>query len=35
MTQKEATKGQLISKYPFGLFKSTKKQMKFFYGFLP
>ena len=28
-------KGQLISKCPFGVFKSSKKQMKFFRGFLP
>ena len=28
-------KGQLISKCPFGVFKSPKKTMKFFPGFLP
>ena len=28
-------KGQLISKCPFGVFKSSKKPMKFFPGFLP
>ena len=31
----EATKGQLISKYPFGVFKSTKKRTKVLQGFLP
>ena len=31
----KSTKGQLISKYPFGVFKSPKKPMKFFPGFLP
>ena len=31
----EASKGQLISKCPFGVFKSPKKPMKFFPGFLP
>ena len=29
------TKGQLILKCPFGVFKSSKKTMKFFPGFLP
>ena len=29
------TKGQLISKCPFGIFKSSKKPMKLFLGFLP
>ena len=29
------TKGQLISKCPFGVFKSLKKPTKFFPGFLP
>ena len=29
------TKGQLISKSPFGVFKSPKKHTKFFQGFLP
>ena len=29
------TKGHLISKCPFGVFKSSKKTMKFFPGFLP
>ena len=29
------TKGQLISKCPFGVFKSPKKPTKFFQGFLP
>ena len=29
------TKGQLISKYPFGVFKSTKNQQKFFNAFCP
>ena len=29
------TKGQLISKCPFGVFKSSKKTTKFFPGFLP
>ena len=28
-------KGQLISKCPFGIFKSTKKPTKYLYGFLP
>ena len=28
-------KGQLISKCPFGVFKSTKKPTKFLQGFLP
>ena len=28
-------KGQLISKCPFGVFKSSKKPTKFFPGFLP
>ena len=28
-------KGQLILKYPFGVFKSSKKPTKFFPGFLP
>ena len=28
-------KGQLISKYPFGVFKSPEKPTKFFPGFLP
>ena len=28
-------KGQLISKCPLGFFKSSKKPMKFFPGFLP
>jgi hypothetical protein len=28
-------KGQLISKYPFGVFKSAKKTMIFFPGLLP
>ena len=28
-------KGQLISKCPFGVFKSSKKPMKFFPEFLP
>ena len=28
-------KGQLISKCPFGVFKSPKKPTKFFLGFLP
>ena len=31
----KSTKGLLISKYPFGVFKSPKKPMKFFPGFLP
>jgi hypothetical protein len=31
----KSTKGQLISKCPFGVFKSPKKPMKFFPGFLP
>ena len=31
----EATKGQLISKCPFGVFKSTKKPTKVMLGFLP
>ena len=30
-----ATKGQLISKCPFGVIKSLKKPAKFFPGFLP
>ena len=29
------SKGQLISKCPFGVFKSPKKTMDFFPGFLP
>ena len=29
------TKGQLISKCPFGVIKPTKKTMKFLEGFLP
>ena len=29
------TKGQLISKCSFGVFKSTKKPIKFWEGFLP
>ena len=29
------TKGQLISKCPFGVFKSTKKSTKLLSGFLP
>ena len=29
------TKGQLISKNPFDVFKSLKKHTKFFQGFLP
>ena len=29
------TKGQLNSKCPFGVFKSSKKTSKFFPGFLP
>ena len=29
------TKGQLISKYPFGVFKLTKKPTKVLQGFLP
>ena len=28
-------KGQLISKFPFGVFKSSKKPKNFFPGFLP
>ena len=32
---KYVDKGQLISKYPFGAFKSPKKPTKFFPGFLP
>jgi hypothetical protein len=28
-------KGQLISKCPFGVFKYTKKSMKFLQGLLP
>ena len=28
-------KGQLISKCPFGVFRSSKKPTKFFKGFLP
>ena len=31
----EGPKGQLISKCPFGVFKSPKKPTKFFPGFLP
>ena len=31
----EAVKGQLISKCLFGVFKSSKKPMNFFPGFLP
>ena len=31
----EHTKGQLILECPFGVFKSPKKTMKFFPGFLP
>ena len=30
-----STKGQLISKWPFGVFKSPKKPTKKFLGFLP
>ena len=30
-----SAKGQLISKCPFGVFKSSKKPMKFFPGLLP
>ena len=30
-----ATKGQLILKCPFGVFKSSKKPTKFVPGFLP
>ena len=29
------TKGELISKCPFGVFKSSKKTTNFFPGFLP
>jgi hypothetical protein len=31
----ETSKGQLISKCPFGVKSSSKKPMKFFPGFLP
>ena len=31
----EVLKGQLVSKCPFGVFKSPKKPGKFFPGFLP
>ena len=34
-TSMQYTKGQLISKCPFGVFKSPKKPTKFFPGFLP
>ena len=34
-TSSSFTKGQLISKCPFGVFKSSKKPSKFFPGFLP
>ena len=34
-TAEIGSKGQLISKCPFGVFKSTKKPTKFFPGFLP
>ena len=33
--QNVVAKGQLISKWPFGVFKSCKKPTKFFPGFLP
>ena len=33
--QNVVAKGQLISKCPFGVFKSCKKPTKFFPGFLP
>ena len=31
----DSAKGQLISKCPFGVFKSPPKTSKFVYGFLP
>ena len=31
----EHAKGQLISKCPFGVFKSIKKKSQFYKGFLP
>ena len=35
VNKKSLLKGQLISKCPFGVFKSLKKPTKYFPGFLP